>query len=86
MKTNICPYSCQCRLFNNRLLNNNSEEIYKNLYCLTPKGKECKRYHVFERIGECPDFLMPNSEHDLDIVIKGYREEKKMFEKLKADY
>ena len=85
MEYTICPFSNKCKLFNNKLFDNNSEEIYKAIYCLTKKHKECKRYEVIKITGECSDFIMPNSKYDLKTLIQQQEEEKRLFEKLNID-
>ncbi len=68
----ICPKSANCPIYNNKLLKNQeTEEAYKNLYCINGKGKysTCKRYKVEEEIGFCPDFVMPNEFMTVDEII-----------------
>ena len=82
MTQHICPFSKICKLFNNQILDNNSEDIYKQIYCQTNKFEECKRYIIFNLTGECADFIMPNSNYEVDTLIKQQEEEKELFEKL----
>lgn len=34
--------------------------------------KTCKRYQVKERVGKCPDGLLPNSKKSVDEIIRKY--------------
>ena len=79
MKNSECIYSDKCKLFNNNLLDNNSEEIYKTLYCKTNKWTYCKRYQIYHEIKECPDYIMPNSRYKVSTILEQYPEEKRMF-------
>ena len=76
---NICPKYRNCRLFNGHLLKRKqSEEAYKNLYCqnYTEKNwEQCKRYQVSERIGETPDWVMPNSGYSIDEIVQKLKTE-----------
>ena len=61
---NHCPKYQKCPLFNDNLLvRQSSADAYKNLYCRAGMDRwaECKRYQTSEALGQCPDFVMPNS-------------------------
>ena len=60
----FCPLSADCPLFNDRIFIRKSYgQVYKKLYCTAGKERwsRCRRYQVFEKLGRCADFIMPNS-------------------------
>jgi len=59
----ICSKTPTCALFKGTLLKRKeSAETYKQLFCKTvERHKPCKRYMISDDLGECPDFVMPNS-------------------------
>ncbi len=82
----MCPYAHKCRLYQNKLFQDlNSEDIFKKIYCDTKKFKNCKRQHSFESFGECPDFVMPNSDYSLSYIERKILEEKEFFSKINQD-
>jgi len=73
----FCPKTPNCPLFNNNLLKRTESAIaYKNNYCNDKKKyKECMRYIVSEKLGKCPDFVMPNSMLSFDEIYSRMRKE-----------
>ncbi len=73
----ICPKTPKCRLFNNNLLKRpETIEIYKSGYCNNrARYKECKRFIVSETVGQCPDFVLPNSSLSLDEIFERMKKE-----------
>ncbi len=66
---NKCPKTENCPLFNKRLLKRESSyNAYKNLYCMSNRYSECKRYIVSKKFGRCADFVMPNSSYTMDEI------------------
>jgi hypothetical protein len=60
----FCPKKNGCPLFNDRIFIRKSYgEVYKKLYCTAGKERwtQCRRYQVIEKLGQCADFIMPNS-------------------------
>jgi len=77
MQTELCPKVEKCPLFNGTLLKRaGSEESYKNLFCKsgTEKWLICKRYQTSEKVGKCPDWVLPNSSLSLDEIVKKMKE------------
>jgi hypothetical protein len=59
-----CPKIGTCNLFEGKLeIPEDSVIRYKCFYCLceNTRWSNCKRFMVFDEIGFCPDFVMPNS-------------------------
>lgn len=77
MKQELCPKIEKCPLFTGVLLKRKgSEESYKNLYCKAGKEKwsACKRYITSEKVGKCPDWVLPNCTKSLDEIVSKMKE------------
>jgi len=71
-----CPKSAICALYNDKILKGNgNNNVYKLIYCTTCRFKNCKRYHTYRMAGQCPDFIMPNSKHGSDYILRKIEEE-----------
>ena len=79
MKTQVsssCPDSTRCNLYQDRILPEYSKgNVYKMIYCTTCRYKDCKRYQMYRKAGNCPDFIMPNSTYGHDYIIRKIEEE-----------
>lgn len=74
-----CTKGSICNLYKNKILKGiGSEDVYKSLYCNTAGFKKCRRYQIFELAGECPDFIMPNSKHNTDYILRKIEEEQSL--------
>lgn len=72
----ICPKLHLCRLFQNKILPGpEKENVYKIIFCNTTRYKDCIRFQIYRKTGTCPDFIMPNSKHDRDYILKKIEEE-----------
>jgi hypothetical protein len=71
---NQCPKICNCRLFNGKSpVCEDSKIMYKSHYCLgrdNLRWKSCKRFQLVEKVGHCPDYVMPNSLLSFEQIIK----------------
>ena len=69
----ICVKSVKCPIYNG-ILESNEVLIrtYKNLYCENgKKGRDkCKRYQVAMIAGSCPPDILPNSDLDVDTILR----------------
>ena len=67
-----CPFYKQCGIFDKYLNGASNSGIYKNLFC--HRGMEghenCKRYKVYETLGNCPDSILPNSSYSVQEIIE----------------
>ena len=71
-----CPKACKCNLFQDKILQGESKDnVYKLLYCNTKRYRDCRRYQIFREAGSCPDFIMPNSKHGTDYILRKIEEE-----------
>ena len=78
-----CPKAKNCRLYQNKLFPYlNSEDLFKKFYCDTEEFVKCKRYQCFESFGECPDYVMPNSDYSLSYVERKILEEKEFLKNI----
>ncbi|NLJ08637.1 MAG: hypothetical protein GX437_13335 [Sphingobacteriales bacterium] len=73
------PYCCNfttCRWVNGGVENYSSVERQQDIekYCRSKEGnwKNCKRYHVKEALGFCPENLSPDSELSLEDIINHF--------------
>lgn len=69
---NNCPKVEKCPLFTGHLLKRKgSEDSYKNLFCTAGQEKwsACMRYQTSEKVGKCPDWVLPNCSMTLDEII-----------------
>jgi len=73
----LCPKTPNCRLFNGEILKREgAAETYKNLFCRSKeKYHQCKRYIVSEKVGDCADFIMPNSSLSIEDIIDRMKKE-----------
>jgi len=72
----LCPKSAICKLFQDKILQGpEKDNVYKMIYCNTGRYKDCVRYQTYRKTGTCPDFIMPNSKHDSDYILKKIEEE-----------
>jgi hypothetical protein len=77
METYACPNILTCKLVSNHDPQIPGEERreYLEAYC---KGEDtfprCKRYQVKMALGFCPDFVLPETEDDLDTIITRFDE------------
>ncbi len=69
----ICPKYKKCPIFiGESTTNENTEEIFRNLYCKAGKDKYimCLRYLVAEKTGVAPPKnILPNSNFSIDEII-----------------
>lgn len=74
METNTeqCSKIEKCPIFNEGTpLNEKTGETYKNVYCLTERYKQCKRYLVAQRCNRpIPVQVLPNAFITVDEIIK----------------
>ncbi|MBS3807836.1 MAG: hypothetical protein KGY60_10065 [Bacteroidales bacterium] len=74
--TALCPKSAICELFQDKILQGpEKDNVYKMIYCSTGRYKDCVRYQTYRKTGTCPDFIMPNSKHARDYILKKVEEE-----------
>ncbi|GEM_PF-1494797 len=72
----ICPKAAFCNLYKDKILQGSpGENVYKFIYCTTYRFKDCRRYQIYRLAGTCPDFIMPNSKHSTDYILKKIEEE-----------
>ena len=72
----ICPQKASCNLYNDKILPGKpGENVYKLIYCTTYRFKDCRRYQIYCLANTCPDFIMPNSKHSDDYILKKIEEE-----------
>jgi len=69
---NICPKVEKCPIFvNNVLTIENAAVAYKSLYCEAGEVKfsTCKRYIVSNKLGSCPQDVLPNCSRTVEDII-----------------
>ena len=70
-----CPKASRCKLYQNRILQGHAKDnVYKIIYCESERYRDCVRYQTYRKTGTCPDFIMPNSKHDLEYILKKIEE------------
>ncbi len=77
MEKGLCPKVAKCPLFNGTLLKiSGADESYKNLYCRAGESKwsTCKRYLTSEKVGKCPDWVLPNSSLSIEQIVQKMKE------------
>lgn len=73
---NICPKSDKCSIFNTPLGGEIITKSYRNQYCYNGlRGRNnCKRYLVWQRVGNAPINLLPNDRKSIDYIINEMKE------------
>ncbi len=71
MEAAICPKTIKCPIFSGVLKGTEFTETYKRLYCENgEKGRNnCRRYQVAEKVGKCPENVLPNSSKSVQDII-----------------
>ena len=71
MDSQTCPNTPKCPIFNGVLQGTQYTETYKNLYCLAGEAGrlKCRRYQVSQKVGKCPQNVLPNSKKTADEII-----------------
>ncbi len=72
MSSEICPKKEVCRLINDMIPEfPGPHDKYLADYCLSGKNNwsKCKRYQTATELGECPDFLLPDTKMSLPEII-----------------
>ncbi|MBN2669272.1 MAG: hypothetical protein JXR60_08585 [Bacteroidales bacterium] len=71
---NTCPKSSKCPIFQGGVLKReNSEKVYRNLYCNAGASKyeTCMRYKISELIGKpAPLTVLPNCSKPIEDIIE----------------
>ena len=71
----VCPKSSVCKLYQNKVLPApGTSNVYRILYCESSRYRDCVRYRIYRKAGICPDFIMPNSKHNDDYILKKIEE------------
>ena len=75
METQLCPKTPKCPIFNGILQGTQYTETYKNLYCEAGEAgrNKCKRFQVSQKVGKCPENVLPNSSKSADEIIEDMR-------------
>jgi hypothetical protein len=75
METQICPKTPKCPIFNGILQGTQYTETYKNLYCEAGETgrNKCMRFLVSQKVGKCPENVLPNSTKSIDEIIEEMR-------------
>lgn len=68
---NICPKSEKCSIFNTPLGGELITQAYRNQFCYNGlRGRNnCKRYLVWQRVGNSPLLLLPNDRRSVDAIV-----------------
>jgi len=71
MEAALCPKTPKCPIFHGILKGTEFTETYKRLYCEAGEEgrKKCRRFQVAEKIGKCPENVLPNSTKTVDEII-----------------
>ncbi len=66
-----CPNTAECLIFSGILKGTEYTETYKRLYCLAGEAgrNKCKRYIISQKVGKCPDNVLPNSSKSIEEII-----------------
>ncbi len=70
--TKECPNTTNCPIFSGILKGTEYTETYKNLYCLAGEAgrNKCTRYMVSQKVGKCPENILPNSTKRVEDIIE----------------
>jgi len=71
----VCPNLETCSLPGHRSVVNDSGllERYRRVYCLTTEGYQgCRRFTVFQELGFCPVFVMPDHDGETEAIMERY--------------
>ncbi len=71
MEDQLCPKTPKCPIFLGILKGTEFTETYKKLYCENGiEGRtNCRRYQVAEKVGKCPENILPNSARSVEEII-----------------
>ena len=71
MEAALCPKTSKCPIFSGVLKGSEFTETYKRLYCENgEKGRNnCRRFQVAEKVGKCPENILPNSGKSVEEII-----------------
>lgn len=77
MENMECPKTSKYPIFSGILKGTEFTETYKKLYCFAgEEGRNiCMRFIISQKVGKCPENVLPNSTKTVDEIIEGMKEQ-----------
>jgi hypothetical protein len=76
MENKECPNTSKCPVFSGVLKGTQYTDTYKSLYCLAGENgrNKCKRFIISQKVGKCPENILPNSIKTIDEILEEMKE------------